>query len=62
VTAKQALLYVSPVVPSVTGNGLALTAAGSISLAAYRLHSGPDEELRRVCARTAKVKQGVVSP
>jgi hypothetical protein len=52
VTAKQALLYFSPVVPGVTGNGLALTAAWSISLAAYR----------RVCARTAKVKREVVSP
>jgi glycosyltransferase involved in cell wall biosynthesis len=69
VTAKQALLYVSPVVPSVTGNGLAMRAGlvlealateWSISLLVYRLYAGSDEELRpelkRFCARAAIVK------
>jgi glycosyltransferase involved in cell wall biosynthesis len=68
VTSKPELLCLSPVVPGLTGNGLAmrgglvleaLAAEWSISLLVYRLYAGPDAELRpelrRLCARAAFV-------
>ncbi len=66
VSAKPELLFLSPVVPALTGNGLAmraglvleaLSAQHAVSLLAFRLYPGPSEEvpeeLHRLCRRVA---------
>jgi glycosyltransferase involved in cell wall biosynthesis len=68
---KPELLFVSPVVPALTGNGLAmraglvleaLSARHAVSLLVFRLYAGPGEdlppELRRLCRRTAILPPG----
>ena len=65
-SAKREVLFVSPVVPALTGNGLAMRAGlvlealstrHAVSLLAFRLYPGPSEEvpeeLRRLCRRVA---------
>jgi glycosyltransferase involved in cell wall biosynthesis len=68
VRGRAEVLFVSPVVPAFTGNGLAmraglvleaLSARCAVSLLVFRLYAGPAEdvapELRRVCSRVAVV-------